>query len=65
MKCNIVTGPDNYDLRKLFTEDDTFTIGADIGAYILSKCDIKFDVALGDFDSVTPSELEGNYGVSH
>lgn len=58
MKCNIVTGPNNYDLKKIFTVDDTFTIGADIGAYILSKYEIEFDLALGDFDSVTPFELD-------
>ncbi len=58
MKCNIVTGPNNYDLRKIFTVDDTFTIGADVGAYMLSKCEIEFDLALGDFDSVSPYELD-------
>lgn len=58
MKCNIVTGPNNYDLKKIFTVDNTFTIGADIGAYILSKNEIEFDLALGDFDSVTPCELD-------
>lgn len=58
MKCNIVTGPNNYNLRNIFTKDNTFTIGADIGAYMLSECEIHFDLALGDFDSVTPLELE-------
>ncbi|AIO19571.1 Thiamine pyrophosphokinase [Candidatus Izimaplasma bacterium HR1] len=58
MKCNIVTGPNNYDLKEIFTVDETFTIGADIGAYILSKNEVKFDLALGDFDSVTPYEFE-------
>lgn len=58
MKCNIVTGPNDYDLKKIYTVDDTYTIGADIGAYMLSKCEIKFNLALGDFDSVTPFELD-------
>lgn len=58
MKCNIVTGPNNYDLKTIFTVDDTFTIGADVGAYMLSKCEVNFDLALGDFDSVTPFELD-------
>lgn len=58
MKCNIVTGPNNYDLKEIFKADGTFTIGADIGAYILAKHEVKFDLALGDFDSVTPFELD-------
>ena len=58
MKCNIVTGPNNYELKSMFTVDETFTIGADIGAYILSKNEIEFDLALGDFDSVSPYEFE-------
>ncbi len=58
MKCNIVTGPNNYDLKKIYEMDNTYTIGADIGAYILAKCEVKFELALGDFDSVTPYELD-------
>jgi len=58
MKCKIVTGPNNYNLKKIFDTDSSYTIGADIGAYILSKNEISFDLALGDFDSVTPFELE-------
>ena len=57
MKCKIVTGPDNYDLNNMYKDDGTYTIGADVGAYLLAKCNIKFDLALGDFDSVTTNEL--------
>jgi len=58
MKCKIVTGPNNYDLKKIYEDDGTYTIGADIGAYLLAKSDIDFDLALGDFDSVTLTELD-------
>ncbi len=59
MKCKIVTGPNNYELKKIFTiESEDFVIGADIGAAILAKNEIKFDIALGDFDSTSPRELE-------
>jgi thiamine pyrophosphokinase len=58
MKCKIVTGPKNYDLNKIFSRDNIYTIGADIGAYILAKNEVKFDLALGDFDSVSPFELD-------
>ncbi|MNI07293.1 Thiamine pyrophosphokinase [compost metagenome] len=37
---------------------DDFIIGADRGALFLIKHDITPDIAVGDFDSVTPDELE-------
>lgn len=58
MKCKIVTGPNNYELKKIYDRDGIYTIGADIGAYMLAKSNTKFDLALGDFDSVTVSELD-------
>ncbi len=59
MKCRIVTGPRNFDLSKIFKRDDEdFIIGADQGALLLASNDIYFDLALGDFDSVTEKELE-------
>ena len=59
MRAVIVTGPDNYDIDLIpeFDKDD-FIIGADIGAFKLSDKKIVFNLALGDFDSVTTSQLE-------
>ncbi len=58
MKCRIVTGPKNYDLLKIFKRDQKdLVIGADQGALLLASNNISFDLALGDFDSVTEEEL--------
>lgn len=58
MKCKIIVGPRNYDLKDiLIIEDDDFIIGADQGAFILASNGYKFDLALGDYDSVNDDEM--------
>jgi len=55
----IFTGPNNYDISSLYNkEENEFIIGVDIGAYKLSKNEIKIDLAIGDFDSVNNDEFE-------
>lgn len=57
MKVKIFTGPANYSLDIYNKEDDDFIIGVDQGAYLLSKNGFHFDLAVGDFDSVSSDEL--------
>ena len=58
MRCYIFTGPKNYDvLRHYQTVGDDLVIGADQGALYLAEHEISFDVALGDFDSISESEF--------
>ena len=59
MIIKIFTGPNNYDISSLYNkEENEFIIGVDIGAYKLSKNEIKIDLAIGDFDSVNNDEFE-------
>ncbi len=59
MRAIVCTGPNNYSLSTLYTrQPKDYIIGADQGAYILAKNEIPFDLAVGDFDSVSKSELE-------
>jgi len=59
MKCHIFTGPKNYNIQQLFQKNDgDYVIGADQGALFLAELGIHFDLAIGDFDSVLPSDIE-------
>lgn len=57
MIAKIFTGPAYYSLDIYIKDEDEFIIGADQGAYLLAKNGISFDLAVGDFDSVSPEEL--------
>jgi len=58
MKCHIFTGPHNYNILQLFVkEEGDYVIGADQGALYLAQAKIRFDLALGDFDSVLPEDM--------
>lgn len=59
MNAQIFTGPKNYDLLKWYdpTGNDLI-IGADQGALFLAEHEIRFNLAVGDFDSVTTAELK-------
>lgn len=57
MIVKIFTGPANYSLDIYTKSDDEFIIGVDQGAYLLSKNGFEFDLAVGDFDSVSTEEL--------
>jgi thiamine pyrophosphokinase len=57
MIAHIFTGPLNYDVS--IVEDiqkDDLVIGADQGALFLLNNNIRCDIALGDFDSITETE---------
>ncbi len=59
MRCLIFTGPDNYDINRHYKpQQGDYVIGADQGALFLAKHGHTFDLALGDFDSVSRAELE-------
>ncbi len=59
MIVKIFTGPNNYDISKLYDYDeDEFVIGVDIGAYLLTLKNINIDLSIGDFDSVDKNEFE-------
>lgn len=59
MRCLIFTGPDNYDINRHYQrQEDDYVIGADQGALFLARSGHTFDLALGDFDSVTHAELK-------
>lgn len=60
----IVTGGRLGDWALRFVHADDYIIGADAGALFLVRRGIKPDIALGDFDSVTPAELEQIRGMS-
>lgn len=58
MIVKIFTGPLNYNLVELYHPDQNeFLIGVDQGAMIAIKHNLKLDVAIGDFDSVSKDEL--------
>ncbi len=52
MIVKIFTNSPNINFSNLYTKDENeFLIGVDKGAYLCSKCDIKLDLSIGDFDS--------------
>ncbi len=59
MIVRIFTAPSDYALDTLYTPDrDEVLIGVDKGAYHAVKSGLTLDVAIGDFDSTSPSETE-------
>lgn len=59
MIVKIFTGPSNYDISSLYNKDKKeFVIGVDIGAFLLAKHKIRFDLAIGDFDSVNEKQYQ-------
>jgi thiamine pyrophosphokinase len=59
MKAVVVTGPYNKDLLSIIDINDAdIIIGADSGALMLAQKGLHFDIALGDFDSVTKKDYE-------
>lgn len=59
MRTIIVTGPYDKELLDVIKIlDNDYVIGADSGALMLAESNIDFDLALGDFDSVTENELK-------
>ena len=57
MIVKIFAGPPNYDLSKVYKKDsEEFIIGVDQGAHFLMQNDMKIDLAIGDFDSVTEAQ---------
>ena len=58
MIIKIFTGPNNYDISSLYNKDEEeYIIGVDIGAYLLAKNNMRIDLSIGDFDSVSTTEL--------
>lgn len=58
MIVKIFAGPPNYDIKKVYREDpDEFIIGVDQGAFFLIEHNMKVDLAIGDFDSVTVAQF--------
>lgn len=56
MKAVIVIGKNYKFNRKDF--EDSFVIGVDKGAVLCYKNNVKMDIAIGDFDSITEEELK-------
>ena len=58
-KLKIFAGPNNYDLKHLyFEEDDEILIGIDSGLEYLIDNEMEIDMAIGDFDSIKKEYLE-------
>lgn len=63
MIIKIFTGPLNYDISHLYSEDESeFILGVDQACKLLMDHQIHIDLALGDFDSISSSlqELDAN-----
>ncbi len=59
MIVKIFAGPPNYDLKEVYREDpEEFIIGVDQGAFFLMSNNMKVDLAIGDFDSVTEAQYK-------
>ncbi len=59
MIVKIFAGPLNYDFKKVYNKDeDEYIIGVDQGAILLVQNNMRIDLAIGDFDSVTAEEYE-------
>ncbi len=59
MIVKIFAGPLTYDLNKVYTRDeDEYIVGVDQGAILLVENNMKIDLAIGDFDSVTEEQYE-------
>lgn len=58
-KIKIFTGPNTYDLNRLYIEEaDEFIVGVDSGLAYLVENSLRIDLAIGDFDSLSPELLE-------
>lgn len=58
MIVKIFTAPLTYDVSVLYKKEDTeYLIGVDSACKMLLDADIIPDLGIGDFDSVTPNEL--------
>lgn len=59
MIVKIVTGPLNYNINELLNKsEDDFIIGVDQGCKLLIDNNIEIDLALGDFDSISSTDLD-------
>jgi len=59
MIIKIFAGPLDYNISKLYCEDEEeYIVGVDHGALLLLQNNIKIDLAIGDFDSVTETEYK-------
>jgi len=57
-KIKIFSGPNNYDLKNVYKEeDDEFIIGVDSGLTYLVDNQIHINLAIGDFDSIPKSYI--------
>lgn len=58
-KIKIVTGPNDYQFRKLYFEEvNEMIVGVDSGLEYLIDLDKDIDLAVGDFDSIKPEIYE-------
>ncbi len=59
IKVKVFAGPKDYDLRRLYFEEaDEFLVGVDSGLDQMIAADLRIDLAVGDFDSIDPANLE-------
>ena len=59
MIVKIFAGPLTYDLEKLYSKDEEeYIVGVDQGAILLVRHNMRIDLAIGDFDSVTDEEYK-------
>ncbi|MCK5388524.1 MAG: thiamine diphosphokinase [Candidatus Izimaplasma sp.] len=59
MIVKIFAGPLTYDFNKLYSRDEEeYIVGVDHGALLLLQNNMKIDLAIGDFDSVTEEEYK-------
>lgn len=57
-KVKIFTGPNNYDINKIYFEEaDEILVGVDSGLEYLINHDMRIDFAIGDFDSIQTKYL--------
>ncbi len=59
MIIKIFAGPLEYDFKKVYSRDEEeYIVGVDHGALLLLQNNMKIDLAIGDFDSVTKEQYE-------
>ncbi len=59
IKVKVFAGPRDYDLRRLYYEEaDEYLVGVDSGLDQMITAGLRIDLAVGDFDSIAPTNLE-------
>lgn len=61
-KIKIFAGPNTYSFHKIYFEEaDEILVGCDSGLSYLLDNDMRIDLAVGDFDSLSPDKVQSVY----